>query len=211
MIDAQLRPLVDRALAKGGSWLHRRAVQPDHVTLAGFVVGVGGAGALGFQAYALALALILLNRLCDGLDGAVARHAGATDFGGFLDIVCDFTVYAALVFGFALGRPDQALAASFLILGFVGSGASFLAFAVIAAKSGVTTQARGRKSFYYVGGLTEGAETIALFIAMCLAPGWFPWLAYGFGTLCWVTALGRTLEARHAFRPPAAKAEPRDD
>ena len=202
MLDSRLRPLIDRALSRSGQGLARWGVSPDALTLAGFLLGLAGAGALAAEAYGLGLALILANRVCDGLDGAVARQVGSTDFGGFLDIVCDFVVYSALVFGFAVGRPDQALAAAFLILSFVGTGTSFLAFAVIAAKRGVSTTSRGHKAFYYVGGLTEGTETIALFVVMCLFPNWFPFLAYGFGTLCWVTTIGRMLEARAVFRQP---------
>lgn len=203
MLDAQLRPLVDRSLNRAAGRLAGLGVTPDAVTLIGFALGLAGAAALAFQAYGPGLLLILANRLCDGLDGAVARHAGASDFGGFLDIVCDFIVYAGVVFGFALGRPEQALPAAFLIFSFIGTGASFLAFAVIAAKRGVATTARGRKAFYYMGGLTEGTETIALLVAICLLPGLFHWLAWGFGALCWITTLGRALEARSAFRRPA--------
>ena len=82
---------------------------------------------------------------------------------------------------------------------FVGTGSSFLAYAAIAAKRGLTTDLRGRKSLYYVGGLTEGTETIALFLAICLFPDWFPWLAYGFGALCWLTTVNRILAAVEAF------------
>lgn len=200
MLDARLRPLVDRSLSRSGALLAGRGIGPDSVTLTGFALGVAAGSCLAFEAYGLALVLILLNRLCDGLDGAVARHAGSSDFGGFLDIVCDFVVYAGFIFGFALGRPEQALPAAFLIFSFIGTGTSFLAFAVIAAKRGLATTARGRKAFYYMGGLTEGTETIALLVAICLLPGWFPWLAWGFGTLCWITTIGRTLEAGTYFK-----------
>ena len=65
--------------------------------------------------------LLLLNRLLDGLDGAVARAAGSTDLGGFLDITMDFLVYSAIPFAFVLKDPGNALAAAFLIFSFVGT------------------------------------------------------------------------------------------
>lgn len=83
----------------------------------------------------------------------------------------------------------------------MGSGSSFLAFAVLAAKRGVTTEIRGRKSFYYLGGLTEGFETILCFTLMCLVPSAFVPIAWIFGALCWVTTLTRILAARDAFGP----------
>jgi phosphatidylglycerophosphate synthase len=184
--------------------LTRFGLRADTITLAGFAIGVGAWLALAWQLYALALALIALNRLFDGLDGAVARRLGPTDVGGYLDIVLDFFFYAGVPFFFAVGRPDQALPAAFLIFSFVGSGSSFLAYAIFAAKRGQTTERQGRKSIYYLGGLTEGAETIAVFIGICLFPDWFPLFAWAFGALCWLTALGRVLAAIAAFKDSPA-------
>jgi hypothetical protein len=89
--------------------------------------------------------------------------------------------------------------AAFLILSFVGTGTSFLAFAILAAKRGLASEARGRKSLYYLGGLTEGTETIAVFAAFCLFPSEFAVLAYGFGALCWLTTAARVVAARRSF------------
>jgi len=156
--------------------------------------------ALAWTVYPLALVLIALNRLMDGLDGAVARRLGPTDVGGYLDIVLDFFFYAGVPFFFAVGRPEVALPAAFLVFSFVGTGSSFLAYAIFAAKRGLTTQRQGIKSFYYLGGLTEGTETIVFFIAICLFPDGFAVLAWVFGGLCWLTALGRVGAALVTFR-----------
>src|SRR3546814_18945063 len=99
---------------------------------------------------------------------SVARHARVSDLGGYLDIVLDFLFYSGVVFFFAVGRPTKALPAAFLIFSFVGTGASFLAFAALAAKHGVTTSARGSKSLYYLGGPPEGSQTTVLFVGICL-------------------------------------------
>ena len=176
-------------------------VSANGVTLAGFALGLSAVPLLASDAYGWALLAILANRLADGLDGAIARRSGPTDLGGYLDIVCDFLFYAGVVFGFALARPENALPAAFLIFSFVGTGSSFLAFAILAAKRGLATAARGRKSFYHLGGLTEGSETIALFVAVCLLPDAFPLLAWIFGALCWITTVSRILGAAATFRP----------
>ena len=191
MIDARLRRLIDPPLDRIGAGLATQGIGADAVTVAGFGLGVAAWAALAVQAYGIALALVLLNRLCDGLDGAVAQHAGATDRGGYLDIVLDFIFYAGVPFFFAVGRPEAALPAAFLAFSFMGTASSFLTFAVFAAKRGITTVARGRKSLYYLDGLTEGAETIAFFVLICLAPSWFAPAAWTFGGLCWVTAASR--------------------
>ena len=164
----------------------------DRVTMTGFVLGLLALPAIALEAYLAGLALILLNRLFDGLDGAVARRTSRTDRGGFLDITFDFIFYASIPFAFALADPfDNALAAVFLVFSFIGTASSFLAYAIIAAKRGITTEIRGQKAFYYLGGLTEGTETIALFVAICLFPAWFPILAVIFGVCCWVTTATR--------------------
>ncbi len=200
MLDPVMRRLIDPPLDRMGQGLAAAGIGANTVTWTGFAIGVGAMAALAFQQYWLALALIGLNRLADGLDGAVARHAGVTDLGGYLDIVLDFLIYSGVVYGFAIGRPDQALAAAFLIFSFVGTGTAFLAYAIMAAKRHITTDLRGRKSLFYIGGLTEGTETIALFVAICLLPDWFAWLAYGFGALCWLTTGVRIIAAMDAFR-----------
>ena len=199
MLDPLMRRIVDPPLERMGRRLAGAGIAADTVTMCGFVVGLLAIPCLAAQWYGAALAAILANRLADGLDGAVARHTALTDFGGYLDIVCDFIVYAGVAFGFALARPENAVAAAFLILSFVGTGTSFLAFAILAAKRGLASEARGRKSLYYLGGLTEGTETIAVFTAFCLFPGAFAALAYIFGALCWVTTAARIATARRSF------------
>ncbi|HZH27167.1 MAG TPA: CDP-alcohol phosphatidyltransferase family protein [Azospirillaceae bacterium] len=209
MLDARLRRVVDPPLDRIGTILAARGVRPDYVTAAGFLVGTVAWVALAFQAYGAALGLILANRILDGLDGAVARRGAPTDAGGFLDIVCDFVFYSGVAFFFAVGRPEAALPAAFLVFSFVGTGSSFLAYAVFAAKRGLDTSIRGRKSLYYIGGLTEGTETIALFVLICLLPDWFAWFAWGFGALCWLTTGVRTAAGLSAFRaqPPPRNAD----
>ena len=202
MLDTELRKLVEPALDALARPLEARGITADQVTLAGFGIGILAVPLLALEAYYLALGLILLNRLADGLDGALARRRAPSDFGGFLDILCDFVFYAAVPLGFALARPeDNALAALFLCVSFVGTGTSFLAYAALAAKRGLAASAR--RSLTYLGGLTEGFETIVFFTAACLWPEYFVWLAIGFGLMCWATVAFRVLAAREAFSPPA--------
>lgn len=199
MFDAALRRLIDPPLDLAGRRLAAARISANAMTVGGFAVGALAVPALATGRHDLALLAILLNRLADGLDGAIARAAGPTDLGGYLDIVLDFLFYSAVVFGVALDRPDQAVWAAFLVFSFVGTGSSFLAYAVVAAKRGVTTASRGRKSIYYLGGMTEGGETILAFVLLCLIPDLFPWIAGVFGAMCWVTTASRIWQAVRAF------------
>ena len=172
--------------------LVRRGVTADQITWVGFVLGLLAAVLISQRAYLAGLALLLLSRLCDGLDGAVARQTHCTDRGGFLDITLDFIFYAAVVLAFAVAEPvANALPAAVLLAGFMGTGSSFLAFAVIAAKRHMASTAYPDKSFYFLGGLTEGTETLLFLIAMCLWPAEFALLAWVFAGLCGVTTATR--------------------
>ena len=192
MIDAALLPFQQRVLAPPARWLVQRGVDADRITVTGFAIGALAVPALAADAFGLALALILLNRLADGLDGAVARLTRPSDRGAFLDIALDFLFYALVPLGFALSDPvANAFPAAVLIAAFVGTGSSFLAFAVIAERRGLGTVAYPSKGIAYLGGLTEGFETITVFVAMCLWPGAFPLLAYAFAAACLLTTLTR--------------------
>jgi phosphatidylglycerophosphate synthase len=201
VLDARLRRLIDPPLDRLSAPLAARGVSANAITALGFALGLGAAAAIAWRAYLLGLALLLLNRLCDGLDGAVARRRGLSDLGGFLDIVLDFLIYSAVPFAFALADPaTNALPAAFLIFSFIGTGSSFLAYAIMAAKRGVSSELRGRKSLYYLGGLTEGTETIVAFVLACLWPAWFPLIAWVFGALCWLTTATRITVAVQTLR-----------
>jgi len=200
MFDAELRRFVDPPLDRAGALLERLGVAPNWITVSGFVVGLGCVPAIAFQLWWLALACLVVNRLADGLDGAVARRGHATDFGGYLDIVLDFIFYAAFAFAFALVRPEFAVPAGALMLSFFGTGTSFLAYAVIAEKRGINTDRPAGKSFFYSRGIAEGGETFAFFALCLLWPGAFVALAYGYSVLCWLTTAMRIAQARYAFR-----------
>ncbi len=202
MLDAALLPAVRALTAPAAQVLVRRGVNADAVTLAGFALGALALPALACGQWGAGLALILANRIADGLDGAVAREAGPTDRGAFLDAAADFLFYALVPLGFALAAPEaNALAAAALVAAFAGTGSSFLAFAAVAARRGMEAARHPRKGLYYLGGLTEGAETIAVFAAMCLWPGLFPVFAWGFAAACLVTTAARWREGWRAFAP----------
>jgi len=210
MFDAHLRPLIDKPLNRIARTLSGTGITPNMITGIGFFFGLLAACALALKLDHVALGLILGSRFMDGLDGAVARHAaprsrhpGAksqeSDLGAYYDIVSDFLFYAGVILGFAVGRPEHALMAAFLIFCFVGTGSSFLAYAIIAAKQNRNHEKQGKKGFYYLTGITEGSETIFVLCLICLFPHWFAQIAGIFGVLCLMTTLGRVLQARRDF------------
>ncbi len=200
MLDSFAQRLIEPVLSRVARRLVALKVTANQLTLAGFAMGLLAAVLITQRAYGAGLVLLLLSRLCDGLDGAVARQTQPTDRGGFLDITLDFIFYAAVVLAFALADPAaNALAAAALLAGFMGTGSSFLAFAVVAAKRQMSKPMSPGKSFYFLGGLTEGTETLGFFVAMCLWPAQFALLAWVFAGLCAVTTSARVVSGYKAF------------
>jgi len=187
-IQHGLRPLFTRVARH----LVRLGIGADALSFTGFALGIAAAICIAFSQFHAGLALLLISRLMDGLDGAVARATAPTDRGGFLDITLDFLFYAAIPLGFAFADPAaNALPAAVLLASFVGTGSSFLAFAALAAQRGLQDSALPGKSFYFLGGLTEATETITAFALMCLFPAWFPVIAWVFAGLCALTTVTR--------------------
>lgn len=210
MLDGAARKLFDPLSNVIARYLARTGIPANVITIVGLVVGVAVLIPLALQDYVAALVLILINRVLDALDGAVARRNGITDLGGFFDVVGDFIFFGAVVLGFALADPQaNALAACWLLFSFMGTEASFLAYAALAEKHRFHSTSHGQKSIFFLGGLVEGAETVAAFILACVLPDWFPWIAVVFGVFCWMTTGARITVAvftlPRGLPPPGAE------
>ena len=192
MLDPYATALIRRPVTAAARQLARWGLSANSITLAGFAVGVFAALLIANERYLTGAVTLFGSRLLDALDGAVARQGQPTDAGGFLDIALDFLFYSSIPLAFALADPARnALPAVVLLAAFMGTSTSFLAFAVLAAKRGLSSTAYPNKSFYFLGGLTEATETLACFAAMCLWPQHFAPLAYGLASLCAITIASR--------------------
>jgi len=201
MLDRLAVRLLHTPVTAAAAVLARAGIGANSITLLGFAIGLGAAACIANGVYMNGAALILLSRCCDALDGAVARQTRASDAGGFLDIALDFLFYASIPLAFALAQPaTNALPAAVLLTAFMGTSSSFLAFAALAAKRGMDNTDYPDKSIYFLGGLTEATETLAVFFAMCLWPRYFAGLAYGFAALCAITTATRIFWGWRAFR-----------
>lgn len=201
MLDGVARRTIDPVLDDLGRRIAATGLSANGVTILACIVGLLAAVAIAFGWLWLGLALILLSRLGDGLDGAVARHTAPTDLGGLLDIVLDFVFYGAIPLAFIILDPAaNGLAGAVLLFTFYVNGASFLAFSLVAEKKRLTTTARGTKSIYFTTGLAEATETLIVFAAFCLFPAWFSVSAYVFAAMTAWTTLSRLVLAVRLFR-----------
>ncbi|WP_352339462.1 CDP-alcohol phosphatidyltransferase family protein [Psychrobacter sp. 16-MNA-CIBAN-0192] len=207
MLDKYLTPIIKPLLTPVVILLHKRSITADQLTVVGFLIGLLALPLLAFEYWYAALAAIVLNRIFDGLDGALARYAKqSSSAGGYLDITLDFLFYAAIPLGFILANPEQnAIAGALLLATFIGTGSSFLAFAIAAEKFKIDRPQFKYKSFYYLNGLTEGTETIALFIAFCIWPQHFAFFATLFAIVCTITIFTRIYGGYHTLKQQEGK------
>ncbi|MDX1619480.1 MAG: CDP-alcohol phosphatidyltransferase family protein [Nitriliruptorales bacterium] len=180
-------PLFDRMAQP----LARRGVDPNRLTGVGFVIGLAACVAAALAAWWWALALWLLNRLVDGIDGPLARRMGVSARGGFLDIMADFAIYGGFVVGVAVGQPDARLACAALLAGYYVSGSAFLALSSLEDPDDTHQNGGDGRSLRFLGGLAEGTETIIVHSLFCLFPGAVAPIAWVFAGMVALTAAYR--------------------
>lgn len=191
MLDARVRAAYAPHADRLGAALAGRGVRPTALTVAGWVVGVGACVAAAYAVWWAALLLWLGNRALDGLDGAVARAAGPTERGGFLDVVADFSVYAGFIVGVAVAVPEARLACVVLLFTYYVSGTAFLALSSLLEKR--RHSLGDGRSLRFVGGLAEGTETVLAYVAICLLPGQITLIVSLFAAAVAVTAVQRAV------------------
>ena len=191
MLDEPVRsrftPLVRPAARRLAGW----GVTANHVTVASFVVAIAGAGVLAFGHPFVGLALWLLSRIGDGLDGVVAREGhSSSPFGGYLDITLDMAAYAGMILGFAALHPDHMFAWLAVLTGYIVVITTTLALSDSARAANHQVSATNR-TFQFTVGLTEAGETNVMYMLWVLFPqaiGWLVWV--------WVAALAVTCVQR---------------
>ena len=190
MLDPLMRRLIDPPL-NGVAAVWPRRVSANQITIFGLALGVVCFLAIAVNAMTAALVLLALNRLADGLDGAVARARTPSELGAYLDIVSDFVLWGLLPIGFIILDSNNAVAAAVLLSSFSMSMTVFLALAIMAEKRGLETDAQGSKSFFYIAGLAEGTETIAFFAIVIIWPGAFIPAAFVYAGIVYLSVIGR--------------------
>ena len=195
-INKILKPILD-ILAKK---ILQFKIQANTVTFTGFFFGLCCFYFTVNGKFIYASIFLFLNRFCDGLDGALARLVGQTDIGAFYDIVSDFLFYSLFPISFIYLDIENAYSICFLLLSFVATQTTFLASAWLVEKNKLLISQNQKKSFFYVGGITEGFETILCFILMLLFYECINYIAYIFGTLCWITFITRVIFIRKLLK-----------
>ena len=193
MIDAKLNIFLRPYLRFLAKIIIKLNISANIITFLGFFWGLCCFYSIINFYFMGAFLFLVLNRFCDGLDGAVARLLGPTDIGAFYDITLDFLFYSLFPIAFIFIDIKNIYAICFLLLSFVSTQTTFLASAWFIEKNKILVSTKQKKSFFYIGGITEGFETIICFILMLFFYESVELIAYTFGTLCWITSISRLI------------------
>ena len=198
MLDLWLRPLKDRALEPFARRLGGR-IHPHVISVVGVLTGLTAAFLAAQTEYRAALLCWIANRALDGLDGVVSRLDGRqSDFGGYLDIVFDYIVYAAIPIGLVAGTPSpEAYGAGLILLAsFLINAASWMYLAAILERRNLGASATGeRTTITMPRGLIAGSETIVFYALFLVFPQRFPLLFDVMAGLVFLTIIQRMKSA----------------
>lgn len=197
MLDGPLRARMAPGLDIAAARLDARGVRSGAITAVGLAVGIGACVAAGLASWWAALALWLVNRALDGLDGPVARRHGATDLGGLLDFVADFVVYGGFVVGVAIAVPEARIACTALLAAYLLNNVAQLSFASLIERRRLAFG--DERSLRLTPGLTEGTETIVAYIVFCLIPSHAAIVAWVFMAMVLFTTAQRLVLARRVL------------
>jgi phosphatidylglycerophosphate synthase len=195
MFDTLTRRWKDRLIEPLAAPL--ASVSPAFITLLGLLTGLAAAWLAAIGSVLPSLLVWLLSRVSDGLDGLVARRFNKqSDFGGYLDIVCDFAVYAAVPISLTLSQPTTRnfIALAVMLASFYVNAASWMYLSALLEKRAardVSTQT----SIIMPAGLIGGTESITAFCIFLLFPAYIAPLFVVFSALVFVTVLQRLLWA----------------
>lgn len=195
MFDTSLRRFKDRVGAPLAR--HMSRVPPMVISILTLVIGLLAAYAAFRGLYLFALALWILNRVLDGLDGLIARlHDRQSDFGGYVDILTDFVIYATLPIGLVAGSAsnERYLALAFLLASFYVNSASWMYLSAILEKR-AARHPETQTTIVMPSGLIGGFETIITYGIFLLFPAHITWLFSIFAALVFITTLQRLVWA----------------
>jgi len=173
-------------------------VSPMFISILALVVGLLATYTAYKQQYIFALALWLLSRILDGLDGLIARlHDRQSDFGGYVDILTDFVVYAALPIGMVVGSPSKQhyLSLIFLLAAFYVNTASWMYLAAILEKRAAHPP-ETQTTIVMPAGIIGGFESIVAYGIFLLLPAYITILFAIFTGLVFITIIQRLNWAR---------------
>ncbi|MEP6834283.1 MAG: CDP-alcohol phosphatidyltransferase family protein [Gemmatimonas sp.] len=206
MFDDWLRHFKDRWMTPLALLIGPR-VSPNAVTIIAALVGLYCAYLASQGAMTAAFVTWVVNRLLDAIDGLQARvHGRQSDFGGYLDIMLDHVVYAAIPIGLLISHPTPTfgIVTALLLGAYFVNGASWMYLAAILERIGTGARARGELTTITMPpAIVAGAETIVFFSLFFLLPQYQIQLFSAMAILVAVNIVQRLVWAYRALPVPS--------
>lgn len=175
MIDKYLRPVKEKYLLPIAKIISKY-LSPNQISIVAFFMGLLSCILIIYNYLNIALGFWLLNRIIDGLDGTVARVSNRqTDWGGYLDIMLDFTIYALIPITMTFIINDNIfsyLSLSIMLASFYINSASWMYLSAVKEKREGKEDKSLLTSIPMPSGLIEGSETIVLYTLFFLFPNY---------------------------------------
>ncbi len=198
MLDILLREIKDKAFTPFGLFIGK-VFSPNAIGVVSFLFGIGVIFFLYFQKTYFALAFWIFNRIFDGLDGTVARlYSSQSDFGGYLDILLDFIIYAGIPIAITVTYPRTFnFIALSILLGFyyLNSASWMYLSSLLEKRKHGAYETKERTSVTMPGGIVGGTETIFFYILFILLSKYIAVLFYIFAGLILITIFQRLIWA----------------
>lgn len=203
MFDEALRLFKERVYVPFVKLVAKTGISPTQVTLLGFAAGLACAwSARDMTQWRMTSFFWWLGRILDGLDGSLARYTKRqSEFGGYVDILCDFCVYSLVPLGVVHSARMEVGLAGFYILAlllgsyFVNAASLFMLSSLLEKRQ--TSSKTELTSVTMPRGLVEGVETMIMYQLFLLFPGSCVQLMTVFFVLVVATILLRLLWARN--------------
>jgi len=163
---------------------------PNSITVFGLLIGIFSACLVSYGHLYAALCTWWLSRFFDGTDGIYARSIHrTTDFGAFLDIVCDMAAYSAMIIGFAVRFPE--FMHSWLVILFCYVLCITSALSLGSLTQNASSQFLENRRLSLAAGIAEGGETGVAYSIFLIFPA-----AIGLSSRIWILTLIATILGR---------------
>lgn len=173
---------------KTAKWLATHGVTANKLTFIGLCFALLGLNFLALEHYFMAFLCLIANRICDILDGQIAREKGITAFGAFFDIFADYVSSAIFLWGFVLASPqNNASAGAFGLAMLTISASSLLGYSVVSGMNYKQLNQTDKKICAW--GALQNSDHFMALLCMCVLPKYFTIFAIIFG----LAAMGKTL------------------
>ena len=193
MIDQYLIKILKPLLNSLASFFYKMGLKANYISVAGLILSFISFYLILNGLFMVALFIFLSGRILDGVDGSLANKTNISEFGGFIDIVCDFISYSIIPLAFILKDNSNAIFGSILLTTFFGTSSTFFGIAIFVNNKSI--KKNPSKSFFYIGGFMGGAVTILFLSLMFLFPDKFNLIALIFSILCILSTIERIFYA----------------